>query len=182
MEAIGVASARREPMKERGRVADLYLAHASAAFRVAYLITGDRALAEDLTHEAFIKVVGRFQDLRDRAAFQAYFRRAVVNLAHSHFRRARLERDYLRAETVSARPSVEELPEPRDDLRQALLGLPVRQRAAIVLRFYEDLSEYQTADAMGTSPEAVKALVSRGMKSLRKQVTYEGRSTGGRSS
>ena len=181
MKAIGVASARREPMKERGRVTELYLAHAPAAFRLAYLITGDRELAEDLTHEAFIKVVGRFQDLRDRAAFPSYFRRAVVNLAHSHFRRARLERDYLRVEAVSPRPAVEELPEPRDDLRLALLDLPVRQRAAIVLRFYEDLSEYQT-EGDGDLPAAVKALVSRGMESLRKRVADEGRSTGGRTS
>jgi RNA polymerase sigma factor (sigma-70 family) len=77
---------------------------------------------------------------------------------------------------------VEEPPEPRDDLRLALLGLPVRQRAAIVLRFYEDLSEYRTAEAMGTSPAAVKALVSRGMKSLRKQIADEERTARERSS
>jgi RNA polymerase sigma factor (sigma-70 family) len=71
-------------------------------------------------------------------------------------------------------------PEPRDDdLRAALLSLPVRQRTAIVLRFYEDLSEHQTADAMGTSGAAVKSLVARGMETLRNEITREERSTGG---
>lgn len=154
-------------------MADLYRTHSPAAFRVAYLVTGDKALAEDLTHEAFIKVVGRFHDLRDRGAFGAYLRTAVLNLAHSHFRRSRLEREYVRRQAHAPEPVEHPRLERSDELRGALLALPIRQRAAIVLRFYEDLSEHQTADAMGISPGAVKSLVARGMETLRGAVSGE---------
>ncbi len=63
--------------------------------RLAYLLTGDRELAQDLAQDAFVKVLGRFHDLRNRDAFWWYLRRTVVNLANSHFRRRRVERAWL---------------------------------------------------------------------------------------
>ena len=60
--------------------------------RLAYLLTGERALAEDLVQDAFLRVLGRFHDLRNRDAFWWYLRRTIVNLAHSQFRRRRVER------------------------------------------------------------------------------------------
>jgi RNA polymerase sigma-70 factor (sigma-E family) len=173
IEAIGTRSVRGDSLKRGGRAAELYRRHAPNAFRLAYLLTGDRAVAEDLVHEAFIKVVGRFQDLRDPASFPAYLRRAVINLANSHLRRVRLERDHLRKE--AAPRHVVDQPDlgTREELKTALLELPIRQRTAIVLRYYEDLSERQAADAMGISDGAVKSLVARGMDTLRKDVTRE---------
>ena len=158
-----------EPVRIEGsRLADLYARHADGAMRLAYLITGDRHLAEDLVQDAFVKLAGRLLHLRDPGAFEAYLRRTVVNLANSHFRRRKVEQRYVEREGVL--PSVHaEGPDvgTRDAARAALLTLPVRQRTAIVLRYYEDLSEAQTAELMGCRPGTVKSLTSRGMDKLR---------------
>jgi RNA polymerase sigma-70 factor (sigma-E family) len=156
------------------RLAELYYRHADGARRLAYLLTGDRDLAEDLTQEAFIKVAGRWHDIRHPAAFGSYLRRTVINLAHGYFRRLRIERNYLAKER--SRPiSNSQLPdvEGRDEMWQALQQLTPRQRAAVVLRYYEDLSEQQTADTLGCSVGAVKSLVNRGMESLRDHMRGE---------
>ncbi|HET7482456.1 MAG TPA: SigE family RNA polymerase sigma factor [Actinomycetota bacterium] len=153
-----------------GRFAELYDAHALGAVRLAYLLTGDRELAEDIAQDAFIKVVGRFHDLRHRDAFGAYLRIAIVNLVRSHFRRRKLERAHVASERARVARGDDQPPDiaGRDALRRALLALPVRQRAAVVLRYFEDLSEQQTGDALGCSPAAVKALVARAMETLRR--------------
>ncbi|HEX5951155.1 MAG TPA: sigma-70 family RNA polymerase sigma factor, partial [Actinomycetota bacterium] len=75
-----------------GSLAELYVRHGPAAQRLAFLLTGDRAQAEDLVQEAFVRVVGRFGHLRVPDAFAAYLRRTIVNLHTSQLRRRRLER------------------------------------------------------------------------------------------
>jgi RNA polymerase sigma-70 factor (sigma-E family) len=160
-----------EPL-ETGRLAELYLRHGDDAVRLAYLLTGDRALAEDLVQDAFVKLAGRLTHLRDPGAFDAYLRRTVVNLTNSHFRRKRLERAYLKRERGSARTE-ELMPDPgtRDELWEALGNLTPRQRAAIVLRFYEDLSEQRVAEILNCRPGTVKSLVSRGLAILRGEIS-----------
>jgi RNA polymerase sigma-70 factor (sigma-E family) len=157
---------------DRDQLADLYVAHAPEAVRLAFLLTGDAGLAEDLVQDAFARLVGRLRHLRDPAAFGAYLRRTIVNLATSHFRHRRVERAYLERE--AATPSREGNPnEALDETMHAVvLGLPKRQRAAIVLRFYEDLSDVQTAEILRCSAGTVRSLVSRGMKTLREE--FEG--------
>jgi RNA polymerase sigma-70 factor (sigma-E family) len=151
------------------RLEELYRAHASDALRLAYLLTGDRSLAEDLAQDAFVKVVGRFHDLRNRDAFWWYLRRTIVNLSRSHFRRRRTERTWLerqRPDETHLDPDVGE----RERLRAALMSLRPEQRAAIVLRYFEDLSEADTAQALGIPIGTVKSMVSRGMDRLRKEL------------
>ncbi len=129
-----------------GRLEDLYVRNVPGALRLAYFLTGNRELAEDLVQEAFVRVAGRFRHLRMPDAFDAYLRRTIVNLYTSQLRRTKLERAYVSRH--GADPSVASEPgDPaaRDDLWRALHTLPERQRAAIVLRFYEDLSEHQSA-------------------------------------
>jgi RNA polymerase sigma-70 factor (sigma-E family) len=163
--------------KERGEVAaggrlgELYRLHAADGVRLAYLLTGSRALAEDLVQEAFVRLYGRFRDLRDPGAFEWYLRRTIVNLVRSHFRRLRVERAYLESRGRE-RPPVADPPDPgtREELWKALQGLPERQRTAIVLRYYEDLSEARTAEVMGCPVGTVKSLVSRGTDRLRQIV------------
>jgi RNA polymerase sigma-70 factor (sigma-E family) len=150
----------REGTLERDRLADLYVSHAPEGIRLAFLLTGDRALAEDLVQNAFARLVGRLRHLREPAAFGAYLRRTIVNLATSHFRHRRVERAYLERE--AAAPSRAGNPnEALDEAMHAvLLTLPQRQRAAIVLRFYEDLSDVQTAELLRCSTGTVRSLVS----------------------
>ncbi|MGH2788361.1 MAG: RNA polymerase sigma factor [Actinomycetota bacterium] len=156
------------------RLADLYYRNADGARRLAYLLTGDSEVAEDITQEAFVKLVGRFHDIRHPDAFASYLRTTVVNLTRGYFRHLRIERNYLASERASTTdhecfPDVEE----RDEMWQRLQRLSPRQRAAIVLRYYEDLSEQQTADTLGCSVGAVKSLVNRGMEALRGHLRSE---------
>lgn len=153
---------------------ELYERHVAGAVRLAALLTGDPSAAEDLAHDAFIRSAGRFRHLRSPASFDAYLKRTVVNLCHQRFRRLRLEREVARRqddrEPVAA-PVYS--PEDRDVVWHAILELPFRQRAAIALRFYEDLSEDQTAAALRCSTRAANSLVSRAMVTLRRELTKE---------
>jgi RNA polymerase sigma-70 factor (sigma-E family) len=162
--------AKREETQERGVLGELYVRHAPEGIRFAYLLTGDRALAEDLVQEAFARFVGRLQHLRKPEAFGPYLRRTIVNLSHSHFRRAKVERAY--AERLARAPErAGNTNEGLDGaMHEALLRLPARQRAAIVLRFYEDLTDTQAAEIMRCRPGTVRSLVSRGMTSLRSEL------------
>ena len=122
-----------------------------------------------LAHEAFVRCVGRFAHLRAHHAFDAYLRRAIVNLHTSGIRHRYAERDWLRREGPGLARATASLPDVagREDLWRALGTLPARQRAALVLRYYEDLSENDTAGVLGCSVAAVKSLVARGSETLR---------------
>jgi RNA polymerase sigma-70 factor (sigma-E family) len=170
---LGVEVAEKERPRA-AKVAEIYARHAPAAAEMAYLLTGDRHLAEDLTQEAFIRVAGRFHHLRNPEAFGAYLRRAIINLFLTHIRRRNLERDRWAKLGAASRgealmPDVAQ----RDEVWRALTNLPPRQRAALVLRYYEDLSEGEIAGTMGCSAAAVKALVGRGLQTLRSEMTED---------
>lgn len=153
-----------------GRLEALYVDHAPAALRFAYYLSGDREQARDLVQDAFIRAAGRFAYLRKPDVFEAYLRRTIFNLHTSRLRRLRLERAYLARE--ASRPlNVADQPDPveRDAVWRAILELPVRQRAAIVLRFYEDLSERESAEIVGCSVGALNQLVARATVTLRER-------------
>jgi RNA polymerase sigma-70 factor (sigma-E family) len=161
-----------ERPRSTARMAQLYAEHAPRAGRLAYLLTADRELAQDLAQEAFARLIIRFPMVRRADAVDAYLRRTVINLARKHWRRLGRERAYVRREgPVLLRRTIEEpdLSE-RDALWRGLDRLPYRQRAALVLRFFEDLSERQTAEALGCAVGTVKSLVSRGLNSLREEM------------
>jgi RNA polymerase sigma-70 factor (sigma-E family) len=164
---------RAEPAEhaKQGRLGELYLRHATGATRLAYLLTGDRALAEDLVQDAFVRLAGRLAHLRDEGAFEPYLRRTIVNLARSHWRRRKVERSYLERIAPHGRlrpePSHQPDVEEHEEMWRALSLLPARQRAALVLRFYEDLSEREIADVLRCPVGTVKSLVSRGLATLR---------------
>jgi len=159
------------PISDRS-LATLYELHASEAMGFAYLLTGDRGLAEDLMQDAFVRASRRLAHLRDPEAFGAYLRKSIVNLANSHFRRRAIERRHLPRERRT-----EELAQPdpgeRLAVRTAILRLPVRQRTALVLRYYEDLPEAEIADLMRCPTGAVKQLIFRAMTTLRREFGEE---------
>lgn len=157
-----------------GRLAELYVLHADDALRLAFLLTGDHSLAQDLVQDAFVRVAGRLAHLRDPGAFPAYLRRTVVNLARMHFRRRRVERAYASRQARLRQPGATERDVVEAEaVRQALLRLPVRQRAAVVLRYFEDLSDVQAAEVLGCPPGTVRSLLWRAMDTLRHEVGRE---------
>lgn len=154
---------------------ELYARHFGRAVAVATLLTGDRFLAEDLAQDCFIRAAARLGRTDRELRFEAYLQRAVVNACRSRFRRSAVERSYLaRHRDVSAGGADhQEENADRDVMWAAIESLPYRQRAAIVLRYYEDLSEVQTGEVLRCSPRAVNALVSRALSTLRLQIQEE---------
>jgi RNA polymerase sigma-70 factor (sigma-E family) len=151
------------------RMARLYALHAPKAGRLAYLLTGDPELAQDLAQEAFVRLMGRLSAIRDDAVVAAYLRRSIVNLTRKHWRKLGHERRYVQRGTQPASTTLPDL-DRRDELWRALGDLPYQQRAAIVLRFYEDLSERETARVLGCPPGTVKSSVSRGLQRMREEM------------
>jgi RNA polymerase sigma-70 factor (sigma-E family) len=140
---------------------DFYREHAQAMVGVATLLVGSRAEAEEIVQDAFAKVHLRW----DRVELPlAYTRRTVVNASRSVLRRRGVRERYERQLV----PAVDELG--ARELVDAVGHLPARQRAAVVLRFYADLSERETAEALGCRPGTVGSLVSRAMHALRREI------------
>jgi RNA polymerase sigma-70 factor (sigma-E family) len=172
----GLDAAGEVMTPSRGRAADLYQQHAANAVQLAYLLTGNKHVAEDLAQDAFVRLFGRFQELRNPEAFSFYLKRTVVNLSRDHFRRLRRERALSRHQLRPDTQNDIQLSrvDARDELLQALQTLPARQRAALVLRFCESLSEHEAAQVLETSVGAINSLVSRGLATLRRQMRSEG--------
>jgi len=159
------------------RLEEAYLRNAPSGLRFAYFLTGNREQAEDLVQEAFVRVAGRFGHLRMDDRFDAYLRRTIVNLYTSGLRRRRLERRWMEREAEPAARATSPAADAaasRDDLWVRLQVLPERQRAALVLRYYEDLSEQETASLLGCSVGAVNQLVVRATRALRDDPTVRG--------
>ena len=157
-------------------------ARSSALHRFAYLLVGDLGHAEDLVQEALTRTYVRWNRLRDPNSAEAYTRKAITSIAL----------DWRRRRSWAERPrgDVPDRADPgghadsvttRDWVWRELQTLPPRQRAAIVLRYYEDLTLAQTADVMGCSIGTVKSQVSHGLKRLQAQfgdpvISFEGTS------
>jgi RNA polymerase sigma-70 factor (sigma-E family) len=134
---------------------------------MACLLTGNQADAEDLLQAALAKTYLAWRRIEDRGALDGYVRRAMVNTHISWWRRRRLEEfptDDLPDQAVPDHAADSEL---HDSLSRALRRLPERMRAAVVLRYYEDMSEAEIAGVLGVSPGTVKSTVSRAVAKLR---------------
>lgn len=138
----------------------LYRERYEPMVRLAYLMTGDRAVAEELVQDAFVSVHRAW----DRATNPpAYLRVAVVNACRSWGRRRTLE--------IHRRPApADPYLLVADEMWDALQVLPMRQRAAIVLRFYEDLPDERIAELLGCRPATVRTAIHRGLARLRKEM------------
>ena len=171
----GVAAAAPADRHESGvpgaaaAVTSLYQAHAVPFLRLAIVMLGDRASAEDVVQEAFCSLYRRWRHLSDHEKALAYVRSAVLNGCRSQLRtRIRAERRN-RPIAVAHAASAEDDALVADDHRQvltALRALPARQREALVLRFYLGLTEPGIAQSMGISVGTVKSTTSRALAAL----------------
>jgi RNA polymerase sigma-70 factor (sigma-E family) len=133
--------------------------------RLAVLLAGDRGHAEDLVQTALLATYRHWDRVTRRGDPTAYVRRVVVT-THTSWRR-RLASTEQVVEALPDRADPAATREDDEELRAALMTLPPRMRAAVVLRYYADLSEQQTAAAMGCSPSAVNTHTTRGLARLR---------------
>jgi len=145
-------------------------ARSAALLRTAYLLTGDRALAEDLLQTALTKAYLSWDRVRDRAAVEAYVRRILVTTATSWWR-TRWRRE-APSDLLPDEPGTDATAEldDRDLIWRHLCALPAQQRAVIVLRFYEDMSEAAVAALLGCSTGTVKSQTSRALATLRRRL------------
>lgn len=150
---------------------DYVAARSPALLRTAYLLTGNRSDAEDLLQTALAKTYLAWPRIRDRHAVDAYVRRIMVNTRTSWWRRDRHLTAVAGDDELHATPAAGRDPIADSDLHDALWAalarLPRRQRAAVVLRYYEELSEAETAAALGVSVGTIKSSVARGLAKLR---------------
>ena len=153
-----------EPGREAFRA--YVVARSSAHLRTAYLLTGNRADAEDLLQTALAKTYLAWDRIRDREAVDGYVRRVLVNTQTSFWRRKRPEALYDEVPDAPGRDALADT-DLHDALWTALSRLSSKQRAAVVLRYYEDLSEAETARVLGVSVGTVKSTTSRALATLR---------------
>jgi RNA polymerase sigma-70 factor (sigma-E family) len=155
---------------------DLVARSGDRLLRVGYQLTHDRAAAQDLVQDALLRV---YLSARRRGTvpddWYAYLRRAVVN-EFLRVRRRRASTEVL-TDTVHDRPAAEQQEDriaDRADLWAALGALSQRQRAALVLRYYEGLADGEIATLLGCREASVRSLVSRGLAALRRQAVPSG--------
>ena len=159
--AVGNGAARANSFR------DYVMSRSPSLLRAAYLLTGNRADAEDLVQAALAKTYQAWDRIEDRAALDGYVRRAMINTHISWWRRRKFEEyptDELPDQPVADHTGRSDL---QDSLRSAVERLPQRMRAAVVLRYYEDMTEAEVADVLGVSLGTVKSTVSRAVAKLR---------------
>jgi RNA polymerase sigma-70 factor (sigma-E family) len=162
------------PAEQSGqRVADFeaYVAERRPALlRWARAVAGDPHTAEDLLQDSLVRVLPRWESIREDAAADAYVRRTIVR-QHISWQRRPWRRDEVPSAWLPEPPGTRDvLVDPHDAGRvwELVLTLPARQRATVALRFYEQLSVAETAEVLGCSTGTVKSNTSRGLASLRR--------------
>jgi RNA polymerase sigma-70 factor (sigma-E family) len=158
-----------DPDSGRAEFEQFFARHHRELARLGFLLSGDRQNAEDLTAETFLAAWQRWDTVRSVDQPVAYVRRILVNIAASRLRRIGGERRRMALIFAADRDTVFD-PDPGAvlDVRAALLRLPVRRRACVVLRHAFDLSESEVATALGISVGTVKSQTSKGMALLQK--------------
>jgi RNA polymerase sigma-70 factor (sigma-E family) len=148
--------------------ADYVAQRGDALLRFAYVLTGSRHLAEDVVQEVLVRILARWRGMSHVEQPDAYLRTAIVRQFVS-WRRLRARHEVpLGAVTEAAAPTdTAGGHAARDEVWRALATLPPKQRAVLVLRFYEDLSDAQIADVLGCQPSTVRVHASRGLARLR---------------
>lgn len=151
---------RVTPVVEAAGIELLYRREYVAMVRLAHLLTGSNAVAEDLVQDAFMSVTAHLTEIREPGG---YLRTTVVNACRSWHRHRR----YAGREDRVPEPT---LPEAAAEMLDALRVLPERQRSALVLRYYLDLAEDDIAALLGCRPATVRSLVHRGLARMKEVI------------
>ncbi len=157
--------------------------HTETLLRTAYLLTGDAAAAEELVQDTLVRLYPKWAMVQAADVPLAYVRRSITNAFINHTRRA--SRRELVVELLPESPDSADDSrrfDDRDQLWALLRVLPLRQRAALVLRFFHDLSDEQIAEELGCRAGTVRSLISRGLASMREQLISESSGAAGRRS
>jgi RNA polymerase sigma-70 factor (sigma-E family) len=150
-------------------VSELFRAHHLELVRLAVVMVGDLATAEDVVQDCFERLHRRWHVIRDPDRALAYARSAVLNGCRSVHRRSAVSRRYgpgLVNPAEAAVPDAAAATADRGQLAAALRQLPRRQREVLVLRYYADLSVAEIAETLGISPSNARACMSRGLAAL----------------
>lgn len=160
----------RTPPEARQRVTALYEAHAPGLVKLAKIMLGDQSQAEDVVQDAFLGLYRMWPRLHDQDRALGYLRTSVLNgcrAAHrGRTRRARALLFFQKADDIASAEESALIGEANRRVMAALRALPARQREAVVLRYYLDLSEAQAAEAMNVARGTVKSATSRGLAAL----------------
>jgi RNA polymerase sigma-70 factor (sigma-E family) len=163
------------PDSVRQQVTALYQAHALGLVRLAVLMIGDQPTAEDVVQDAFLGLYRRWPALKDPDRALSYARSSVLNgcrMVHrAKFRRGTIT--LAATEDVESAEATALLGEANREVLAALRLLPARQREAVVLRYYLDMTEDQAAQAMRVSKGTIKSATSRGRAALARLLKEE---------
>lgn len=142
--------------------------HLDASYRLAQVILGQRAEAEDATHDAFVSAWRNWSTLREPELFERWFDRILVNTCRNRLRHvARRRAEDLSADFEFLAPDAYRPTDDRGLLQPAMATLAPDQRVVVALRFYRDLSIDQIADRLGVRPGTVKSRLHRALRGLR---------------
>jgi RNA polymerase sigma-70 factor (sigma-E family) len=150
-------------MRAEDELIALYRERYASTVRLAFVLTAHSGVAEELAQEAFVRTWRSWDRMRDPEAAASYLRTTVLNLAKSSLRRRAVE---IKHRMRRGEAAVERDAALRIDLIRSLQQLPPRQRACIALRYYEDLTEQETAQVLGISLGTVKSTTHRALKRL----------------
>jgi RNA polymerase sigma factor (sigma-70 family) len=160
---VKAVEADKSPDLEVGRASfgNLYQAHWVGLVRLGYALCGSLPLAEDIVHDAFVRLVPSLERVEDPLA---YLRKAVLNGVRDNYRHLRVERRHPPAPSLpSALPEV-------DETWAALQALPTRYRDVLVLRYYSDLRVEDVAEVLGCPVGTAKSLIHRGLEKLKERL------------
>jgi RNA polymerase sigma-70 factor (sigma-E family) len=168
--AAGLAKAGPSPTASERAVTELYQAHALGMIRLAHIMLGDQQSAEDVVQEAFCGLYRHWSGLSDPGSAVHYVRSAVLNGCRSVLRRrisSQASHGLLGGQpVVTSAESAVLTSEERRAVMAALRRLPSRQREALVLRYYLDLSAEEAGTTMGIGPSSVRSATHRALASL----------------
>jgi RNA polymerase sigma-70 factor (sigma-E family) len=145
--------------------------HTPALLRTAYLLTGNAQSAEELVQDTFVRLYPKWDRVAGADVPLAYVRRSLTN-GYINYQRRAARREFAHDEVperIDPHDAVMQLAD-RDEIWIGLRFLPERQRAALVLRFFEDLTDEESAIALGCRVGTVRSLISRGLATLREQM------------